>query len=64
MSSFEKKLEAMLQADHERAVAYALSVQQIAECNADLAKRHRERVEELEAELARLKAKHEGEEGR
>jgi hypothetical protein len=56
MSSFEAKLESMLRVDHERAIAYALSVQLIAEGNASVAKILRERIKELEAELAQIQA--------
>ena len=54
-STFEEKLEAMLRADHERAVAYALSVQYIAESNAALVKQLSERIAGLEAALAKEK---------
>jgi hypothetical protein len=55
MSTFEEKLEAMLRADHERAVAYALSVQYIAESNAARVKQLSARIADLEAALTKEK---------
>jgi hypothetical protein len=49
MNTFEAKLEAMLRADHDRAVAYALSLQYIAESYAARIKQLSDRIVGLEA---------------